>query len=288
MPLRPHARTIQQVRLLRSLRLTKRRPGRAPRQLPPKPIELEYYRAIQRLVCAPLVKILDEIRSGLVREVRAARGDAKGVDEPGLTIAAAHAVRRAGQLAADAWKPAEVERAAAQYARRADDWNKKELGKQVQKALGVPLEAIERPTVDRIPAFVAENVALIKTVPERALDRVGALAEEALATGMTAEEMADRLQEIGEISENDAMRIARDQIGKLVAQVNVDRQQALGVTRAIWRTMKDNRVRDEHHDREGQEFDLSEGIDGELPGEPIQCRCYSEPIFDFAAEALED
>lgn len=281
----PHRRAsaIAKVRLLRSLRLTRRRPGRAPRQLPPKPIALEYYRAIQRLVCAPLVKILDDIRAQLLRP----RQDA-AAPKPGLTIAAAHAVRQAAARAAEAWNPTAVTQAAARYAERTDDWNKKELGKQVQKAMGVPLEAIERPTVDRIPAFVRENVALIKTVPERALDRVGELTEQALATGMSAEDMADRLQEIGEISENDAMRIARDQIGKLSAQINVDRQQALGVTRAIWRTMKDNRVRDEHSEREGQEFDLAEGIDGELPGEPIQCRCYSEPIFDFATEALED
>lgn len=280
---RGQARTRAMVALLRRLGAKTPRRQRVPRQLPPRPVELAYYRVIRSIIVEPIIKILDELRGPMLRRLEARAPepvtDAAGFDDP-FTPAA----RRAAQRLASLWKPSQLEAAAKKFAERANDWNKKELGKQVSAAMGVKLESIERPTVDRIPAFVKENVALIKTVPERAVARVEALAQEAYSSGMRPETLAKRLQEIGDMSENDAMRIARDQIGKLNAQVNEDRQKALGVTRAVWRTVGDNRVRDEHEAREGQEFDWAEGIDGEFPGEPIQCRCWAEPVIDFVGE----
>lgn len=42
-----------------------------------------------------------------------------------------------------------------------------------------------------------------------------------------------------------------------------------------WRTLKDNRVRPEHADREGVIYSVDEG---ELPGQDWGCRCWAEPI----------
>jgi len=46
----------------------------------------------------------------------------------------------------------------------------------------------------------------------------------------------------------------------------------------------DERVRDSHADMEGQvcRFDDPPIVDGEPanPGEPVQCRCYSDPYFE--------
>lgn len=271
------ARTLSMIRFLRGTS-PKRARRKLPKQLPPRPIELAYYREIQRLVVKPIVKILDQVARAIVRETMLARGE--GFRADALTDAAREAVRRM----VDAYKPGKLEAAAKRFAERTDDWNKKELGKQVSAAMSVSLDKMELRTQNRVPAFVAENVALIKTIPERATERVEKLIDEALRTGMRPETLADRLQEAAEISDSDAMRIARDQIGKLNAQVNEDRQRALGVKRAIWRTVGDNRVRDEHAALEGQEFDLDQGIDGIWPGSEIQCRCFSEPVFDFLNE----
>ena len=276
------ARTRAMITLLRRLAPARRR-AKLPRQLPPRPIEFAYYKAIRSIVVEPIIKILDEIRGPMLRRMEA-RAPEPRADGPGFDDPFTPAARRAAQRLADLWKPAQLEAAARKFAERADDWNKKELGKQVSAAMGVKLQDIERPTVDRIPSFVRENVALIKTVPERALDRVNKLAQEAYATGMRPETMAERLQEIGDISENDAMRIARDQIGKLNAQVNQDRQQALGADSYVWRTVNDNRVRDEHSEREGQVFRWDDPPEDGHPGEPIQCRCWAEPVFDFLSE----
>lgn len=63
----------------------------------------------------------------------------------------------------------------------------------------------------------------------------------------------------------------------------------LGATaQAVWRTQLDDRVRPEHAEREGKVFDLDEGIDGELPGDPPNCRCWAEPIWPDSADGDDD
>lgn len=75
--------------------------------------------------------------------------------------------------------------------------------------------------------------------------------------------------------------IATDQTGKILAQIDSYRNQQAGSTRYIWRSMEDNRVRPKHRELDGKEFkydDPNGGDNGQLPGEPIRCRCYADPI----------
>jgi SPP1 gp7 family putative phage head morphogenesis protein len=94
------------------------------------------------------------------------------------------------------------------------------------------------------------------------------------------------------MAERDALRIARDQIGKLNAQFNEERQTQLGVTQFVWRTANDSRVRDSHAHLEGEVFNWSDPpTDDEtgetiIPGSAVQCRCYGEPVFDQILEGL--
>ena len=59
-----------------------------------------------------------------------------------------------------------------------------------------------------------------------------------------------------------------------------------GVTRFIWVTMGDERVRDTHKNVDGKEFDNVTGAlglldfkDSRFPGDDINCRCWKEPVF---------
>ncbi len=111
--------------------------------------------------------------------------------------------------------------------------------------------------------------------------------QQAFEDGTTPRELAESLADRFDMAEDDAMRIARDQIGKLSAQLNEDRQEAMGVTSYIWRGALDNRERDEHVEREGKEFSWDDPPEDGHPGEPIQCRCYAEPVFAQLQESVE-
>ena len=227
-----------------------------------------------------------EIHRAMVRqvigEVGTARTDDK--DAPTATPQSRRATRLIGQAAKewrDKFHPSALHAVVEQFGKRADHHARQQLDQQLRSAMGVPLSSLERPMSDRLGEWTARNVALVKTVPERYFDRLQEDVQDAFAGGMHPDTFADELADRYEMSERDAERIARDQMLKLSADLNHARFEALGVERAIWHTVNDNRVCDECFDLEGQEFDLAEGIDGALPGECHNCdRCYSEPVLD--------
>ena len=129
--------------------------------------------------------------------------------------------------------------------------------------------------------------SLIKSVPQRYFGEIEARTLEALRNGERAEDIAaDYVSRYG-VSESRALLIARDQIGKLNGQLNRARQDALGVKRFTWRTVGDERVRDEHDELDGKVFDWDDPPGEGFPGDPINCRCGAEPILSDVYEALQ-
>ena len=68
--------------------------------------------------------------------------------------------------------------------------------------------------------------------------------------------------------------LARNETGNLYAQECKDLMIENGIEHFIWHTMKDDRVRESHAEREGLIFSIND----ELPGEDFNCRCWAEPI----------
>lgn len=137
---------------------------------------------------------------------------------------------------------------------------------------------------DLIAKFVSDNVALIKSVPERMFGELREKIAEHYSQGsMRPDELARTVQERYGVSESRARLIARDQTSKLNGALTSERHRSIGITRAIWRTVGDNRVRDEHEALNGVEYQLSSPPLGG-PGAEIQCRCYEDPVLESALE----
>lgn len=71
--------------------------------------------------------------------------------------------------------------------------------------------------------------------------------------------------------------IARNETGNLYAQEIKDLMIDNDLEYYIWRTVGDDRVREEHADREGKKFSIHDEL---MPGEDFNCRCWAEPIKD--------
>ena len=72
------------------------------------------------------------------------------------------------------------------------------------------------------------------------------------------------------------------QTGTIISQLDAYRAKSAGAEKYLWRSMEDRRVRPKHRELDGETFrygDPHGGDDGQLPGEPIRCRCIAEPIF---------
>jgi SPP1 gp7 family putative phage head morphogenesis protein len=281
------ARLIAAYRRIGAARRTVRR---LPRQIPPRALSREYAARLLELVArmrealAPLLAELPRLLaiSYAERRVDAARMDA---GEGRRVRELIETVRR---RLAESITLAEVEDLARGFAGRAVTWNGIQLGRQIKAALGIDLIGSETGLASLVEGFVDANVGLIRSIGDKLASDVEADALRAIQHGTRHEDLARTLEDRLGFAEDRAKLIARDQIGSLYGQVNATRQQQLGVERFAWRTVRDERVRSEHDDRDGQIYRYDDPPDGELPGEPVQCRCFAEPIFDDILGEIED
>ena len=180
-----------------------------------------------------------------------------------------------------------LEAVAKKQAVRVDSFHRQAFAEQVRAAVAVKLpDKIGAKAIEQVVAgFVRENVDLIKTVPERYFAQLSELVARAGAGGLRHDEMAKLIAERFDVAKSNAERIARDQVGKLYGQINQARQVAAGVTRFVWRTSRDARVRDEHDALDGESFAWDSPPAEGIPGEAINCRCGAEPDFSEVAAA---
>jgi SPP1 gp7 family putative phage head morphogenesis protein len=82
------------------------------------------------------------------------------------------------------------------------------------------------------------------------------------------------------ITANRAKLIAQDQTLKLHSKMSQERLKDIGVTKYIWRTVGDNRVRPHHRDRNGKTYSWNKPPSDGHPGQPVRCRCRAEPVFE--------
>lgn len=143
---------------------------------------------------------------------------------------------------------------------------------QQSKALGADIASV-------LSQARIANVNLITNLTEQ--QRGFVIAE--LAKVDDEAPLAGRLAAKLGFSKNRAKVIARDQVSKINAALSEQRHKAAGSTRYAWSTSNDERVRDEHAELDGQEFDYDDpngGDKGQKPGEPVLCRCIGVALFD--------
>lgn len=182
-----------------------------------------------------------------------------------------------------------IRRTALTIAQRVNAAQGKELNRQLAAAVGhdLSINVFADPRMQaRLEAFAAGNVQLVKNVPQRFLDEVGTRVVQGLRTGRRAEDLEQEIQDRFGLAESRARLIARDQVGKLYGELNKARQQDLGVEKFTWRTVGDERVRDEHEALDGKVFAWDDPPDEGIPGEPINCRCTAEPDVQGLIDAL--
>ena len=182
----------------------------------------------------------------------------------------------------------EIRQAALQAGVSTAEFNRVQVGRVFTSALGINLAQDDSGLDEDIRNFAEENVTLIKNVSEEFMDETQRVISTGLRQGKRAGEISqDVLSRVrGEKpsrflkAETRANLIARDQINKLNGKITETRQTNAGVESYIWRTALDERVRPAHASREGRTFKWSEPPSDGHPGEPINCRCFAEPVFD--------
>lgn len=140
---------------------------------------------------------------------------------------------------------------------------------------------------DASAMWVAENANLITGMSDEVLDDLAARLRNEWARGARWEDISALVQDRLGVGRARAELIARDQVGKLNADMTRERQRAVGVTRYKWSTSRDERVRESHRHLEGsiQTWANPPIVDPRTgrrdhPGRDFQCRCVAIPVFD--------
>lgn len=141
-------------------------------------------------------------------------------------------------------------------------------------------------TRDAFTASVAENVSLIRSIPEQYHTQVEGVVMRGYTAGRDLATMTTELKALYPKASKRVTLIARDQSNKANAVVNRARQLELGITEAVWmHSSAGKEPRPDHVAANGRRYKIADGckISGEFiqPGEMINCRCTSRPIFPF-------
>ena len=135
-----------------------------------------------------------------------------------------------------------------------DRFNQNQFTKQFKRISGVDPLQFEPGLNDFLEVTGDQNVNKIVTLTSGYFDSIRELTNDALREGKSVKELTDQIIQLtqdtgetkkvdGKIKRSQAHLIAIDQVQKLNADLESQRQQNNGITRYIWRTRKNARVR---------------------------------------------
>lgn len=246
---------------------------------PPLGAERGYARAILDIVEGTKKAIDEVLVPEIPRLIRQAgiRPDAARVDV--LDIAAE--VRRLEgiiRLRLDNQYLRDLDSTIRRYFNETNLHNRQELIKQIRRMFQI--DAFP-PDVDLAPflsTFTDENRKLIKSIPNQYVDDVTNIVSREVRAGGRVAKVQELIEKRFDVYGYTARRLARDQVNKLNGALAQKRQTKLGLDKYIWRTSRDERVRNSHLDKEGKIFSWDDPpFDTGHPGQDIQCRCTAEP-----------
>lgn len=157
-----------------------------------------------------------------------------------------------------------------------------EAGKEMGRALRA--EIAYAPTGMVYQALMQEQVALIKSLPVKAAQRVHDLVIEGRINARRHEQVAEMILASGKVAASRATLIARTETSRAAVTLTQARAMFVGSPGYIWRTVGDADVRPTHQEMEGVyvRWDAPPKTDKSLApyhaGCGPNCRCFPDPV----------
>ena len=136
--------------------------------------------------------------------------------------------------------------------------------------------------------WTANNVNLIKSIPEKTLSEMQTIIREGFTAGKSNTTIGREIQKAYGTNRKQAQFYARDQMAKLNADLTKEQQQDAGVEEYMWSDSGDQRVRCRHEELNGTKHKWNEPpvVDKRTgrkahPGKDYRCRCVALPVFNL-------
>lgn len=256
-------------------------PGKPRTLAPVRPnagLEAEYRRRLDALVAEMQASLLYWLKMSYRREAPEIAQDKTPAEE---LNAAVKKLGRKWQRKFDDIAPVMAEHFATAVMER----NSAALRASMRKAGMTVKFTLSEPANDALQAVIAENIGLIKSIASEHLTEVQGLLMRSVSRGRSLSEMTQEMEKRYGITRRRAALIARDQNNKATAIIQQVRQKELGIKEAVWVHSTAGKVpRPAHVAMNGKRYLVADGMfdpdEGKkiLPGELINCRCYSRPV----------
>ena len=146
---------------------------------------------------------------------------------------------------------------------------------------------------DVVKASIEENVSLIRSIPAQYFKDITGAVMRSITTGQGLKDLVPEIAKYEGQTKRRARNIALDQTRKAYNSINKQRMMALGVKEFIWRHSGGSQFpRESHIKISGVKFSFANleqeqaalGVperDRGICGEPINCKCFMQPVISF-------
>lgn len=236
-----------------------------------------------------ILTLVDEMNASVEYWLRACyRAHPPRVAKLAQDATPAELLRRAVRALAKRWQSRFDEmapRLAEYFATAASERSRRQL-KTILKDGGITVRMQVTPAQrDVLQASIAENVALIKSIPSQHFTAIEGMVMRSVSAGRDLQQLTKDLQKQFGVTRKRAAFIARDQNAKATAAFTRTRQMELGIKRAMWlHSHAGKQPRPTHVAMDGKTYDVNRGMwdkdEGAwvFPGQLISCRCVSRTI----------
>jgi len=168
----------------------------------------------------------------------------------------------------------------------------KSLG-ELTAGLSLKTSIVPKGLEDVTTATIAENVSLIKSIPEEYFKNITGSVMRSITNGRGLADLVPDIQKYEGQTHRRARNLALDQTRKAYNSINKQKLQSLGVTQFEWVHSGGGQHPRESHIKIGGHIFSFENLEKEqaelgvpeadrgLPGFPVNCRCVMKPVVKF-------
>lgn len=172
---------------------------------------------------------------------------------------------------------------------RTNKMNDKTFYKSVESNIGIDAKSIIK--TDGLNSFInAKSLETSGQLVKLKTDMMETISQNTIRLMSAGKNLDTLYEEVTNTKSSNLKKsetVARNELKAFNQQLNDKRATNLGVTRAIWNTVGDNRTRPCHWKRDGIEYDIEKGLYSSCdqktikPGEEINCRCFATYVVEF-------
>jgi SPP1 gp7 family putative phage head morphogenesis protein len=173
---------------------------------------------------------------------------------------------------------------------RVETWHRKQFAQSFVPA-GVRLDTLlgGGEVKDTLEAVLADNVSLIRSLDDQMRNGISGAVFRGLTNRTPARDVAREIRKVAGIGKTRAELIAADQLQKLTARLDQERQEQVGATKFRWLHSDKKFPRPAHVARDGKVYEWKSAVGrDDPPGRAIRCGCRAQPVLELEPGAGEE